>query len=60
MFARAEENTGWVHLSPALRREMMSELDLKTNTISNNLRYLKDANIISGEDGSFMINPLAA
>ena len=36
---------------------MCTELGLANNQVTNNLKKLKDLNLISGDKGSFIINP---
>ena len=36
---------------------MAEEINVSPNTITNNLKVLKDNNLISGEKGEFLINP---
>ena len=36
---------------------MCSELNLANNQITNNLKKLKDLNLITGDKGSFTVNP---
>ena len=50
-------NTGIVDLSTSKRQQMCSELKLANNQVTNNLKKLKDLNLISGEKGTFKINP---
>lgn len=53
----AEFNTGKVSLTTAKRKEMTDMLGITNNTITNNLKILKVNNLISGENGEFIINP---
>lgn len=57
MCNHAEWNTGRVSLTAASRAQMAEEIDICPNTITNNLKKLKDVNLISGEKGEFQINP---
>jgi hypothetical protein len=57
MCNHAEWNTGKVSLTTALRTQMAEEIDICPNTITNNLKKLKDAKLINGEKGEFQINP---
>lgn len=50
-------NTGIVDLSTSKRQQMCTELGLANNQVTNNLKKLKDLNLISGDKGSFIINP---
>ena len=55
--SRAEFNTGNVTLNANIRKTICKELNITNNTITNYLKKLKDAKIISGEKGSYIINP---
>lgn len=57
MCEHAEYNTGIVDLSTSKRQQMCSELNLANNQITNNLKKLKDLNLITGDKGSFTVNP---
>lgn len=57
MCSHAEYNTGVVSLTTADREQMASEIDICSNTITNNLSTLKKLGLISGEKGKFQINP---
>ena len=57
MCNNAEFNTGRVLLNPAIRDQIAKELDTTPGSITNHLKSLKDLNLISGERGSFTINP---
>lgn len=57
MCEHAEYNTGVVDLSTSKRQQMCSELNLANNQITNNLKKLKDLNLITGDKGSFTVNP---
>jgi DNA-binding transcriptional MocR family regulator len=46
-----------VLLSTGVRNELSQELNMSTGSITNNLKALKDLNLISGEKGVFTINP---
>lgn len=56
MCERAEFNTGIVKLTTLERQQMSQDLGIANNQITNNLKILKDLNIISGEKGTFKIN----
>ena len=58
MCEHAEFNTGKVHLTSSARLQMAEEIDICPNTITNNLKKLKDAKLISGEKGEFQITPV--
>lgn len=57
MCKNMEYNTGKVSLSTYRRQQMCCELQINNTQLSNNLKRLKDLNIISGEKGEFIINP---
>ena len=57
MCKNAEFNTGQISLTTAKRKQMAEEINVSPNTITNNLKVLKDNNLISGEKGEFLINP---
>ena len=57
MCQHAEFNTGKVSLTTADRKEIHTTLGLATNSISNYLKTLKTLKLISGENGSYLINP---
>lgn len=57
MCNNAEFNTGRVLLNASIRAEISKELDISAGSITNNLKALKDLNLISGEKGTFTINP---
>lgn len=57
MCCHAEYNTGKVQLTTKQRDLICSELGLKSNSLSNHLKKLKDLKLINGEKGDFMINP---
>ena len=56
MCEHAGFNTGIVVLSTSERQQMSQDLGIANNQITNNLKILKDLNIISGEKGTFKIN----
>lgn len=53
-------NSGKVILLTKDRIKMASEINICPDTITNNLKKLKDANLIKGEKGDFIINPQVA
>ena len=57
MCAHAEYNTGIVNLTTNVRKQLTDDLKISPNTLTNNLGVLKKNNIISGEKGSFLLNP---
>lgn len=58
MCEHAEFNTGVVRLTSADRLQMAEDIDICPNTITNNLKKLKDAKLISGDKGIFQITPV--
>lgn len=57
MCSMAEYNTYRMLMPKAVRKEIMDELGINTQTMSNALSRLKSVNMISGEDGMYEINP---
>jgi predicted transcriptional regulator len=57
MCNNAEFNSGRVLMPAEIRAQITKELDMSANGITNNLKALKDLNLISGEKGVFTINP---
>lgn len=57
MCCHAEYNTGIVSLTTADRQQMSEEIDICSNTITNNLATLKKLKLITGDKGRFQINP---
>lgn len=57
MCNNAEFNTGRVLMPTEVRDKISKELDISPNGITNNLKALKDLNLISGQKGTFTINP---
>lgn len=57
MCNNAEFNSGRVLMPTEIRDQISKELDMSSNGITNNLKALKDLNLISGERGVFTINP---
>ena len=57
MCQHAEFNAGKVSLTTADRKQISIELGLSNNSITNYLKKLKDLKLISGENGSYLINP---
>lgn len=55
--SHAEFNSGTVSISASDRKSICSELNITNSTISNNLKKLKELNLISGEGGTYTINP---
>lgn len=56
MCERAQYNTGIVDLSTSKRQQMCKDLSITSNQITNNLKKLKDLNLIDGDKGTFTIN----
>lgn len=52
-----EYNTNTIDLSSAKRKEICTALDISNNSITNHLKALKDARILHGSSGQFMVNP---
>lgn len=57
MCNNAEFNTGRVLMPTEVRDKVSKELNISPNGITNNLKALKDLNLISGQKGTFTINP---
>lgn len=57
MCEHAGYNTGIVDLSTSKRQQMCTDLEIANNQITNNLKKLKDLNLITGEKGTFTVNP---
>ena len=57
MCCNAEFNTGTVYLTPARLEEMSKYLDIPKQSIYNNIVKLKKLGLVSGERGTFLINP---
>lgn len=57
MCEHAEYNTGRVFLPTDIRKQITEELEISNNTITNNLKILKDSKLIDGSNGVFTINP---
>lgn len=54
----AEYNTGRISLSAGDRMQILKDCDIRNNnTITNNLKILKDKGLIEGGHGIFFINP---
>lgn len=53
----AHFNTGKVILSPLEREHICNELGIRSNQLTNNIKILKDLKLISGDRGSYQINP---
>lgn len=57
MCEHAGFNTGIVDLSASRRQQMCEDLKITGNQVTNNLKKLRDLNLISGDRGTFTINP---
>lgn len=57
MLKHAEYNTGVVQMPAATRKQIVEELGMANNSITNYLKTLKDKKLISGSNGVFTINP---
>lgn len=57
MLQHAEFNTGVVSMPTAVRKQIVEELKMANNSITNYLKTLKDKKLISGGNGVFTINP---
>lgn len=57
MCEHAEFNTGTVAITTQNREELKHNFGLSTNTISKYLKSLKELNLISGDKGTYKINP---
>ena len=53
----AEYNTGKVNISSSLRKEICQQLEMSTNSFSISLKSLKDKRLITGDKGTYIINP---
>lgn len=53
-----EFNTGKVYISSNLRKEICNELNISTNSFSISIKSLIEKNLILGEKGSYLLNPL--
>jgi len=54
----AEFDTGTVDLTPKKRLEITTDLGIRNDSISKSLRRLLDKGLISGNRGSYIINPI--
>lgn len=54
---KAEFNTGRVQLTTQMRKQIMNELQIPTQTVSNSLSRLKKLKLLDGERGTYDINP---
>lgn len=58
MNTMAKFNTGQVLITQEDRKKMLDTLQMDNQVLSNSLKRLKEAGIISGERGIYEINPL--
>jgi len=54
---RMEFNSSVVKLVSKDRKEICADLKIQNTHLSNSIRRLKDLDLISGEDGSYELNP---
>ncbi len=54
----AEYNTGKCNITSYLRKDICDELEITNQQFTNNIKSLKNKNLITGERGTYMINPL--
>lgn len=57
MCEHTEYNTNRIFLTTQQRKMLCKDLDISNNVLTNNLKKLKDNDLISGEQGNFTINP---
>lgn len=57
MCNEAQYNTGIVLLPASIRQKVCENLVISNNQLTNLLKTLKDLNLITGEKGTFTINP---
>lgn len=53
----AQYNTGVVSITSQLKKQILAELDISVSIYGKAINMLKDAEIISGERGLYVINP---
>lgn len=51
-------DTGEVSLTPKRRLEVTEELGIRNDSISKSIKRLRDKDLISGDKGTFIINPI--
>lgn len=54
----AQFDTGHVDLTPSKRLDIMNGLGMRNDAISKSLKRLRDKGLISGDRGSYVINPI--
>lgn len=59
MFNYLEYNTGMVYLTNARTNELLSNMRMSKNTLNKSIENLKSSYLIFGNDGDYMINPVA-
>lgn len=55
--AVAEYNTGKVKLTSEDRKKIINKLDISAQSFSNSINRLKEANLLEGERGDYIVNP---
>lgn len=55
---RAQFDNGLALIPPAIRKEMMTTLDVSSQQITKSLANLKSKGLITGERGAYTISPL--
>lgn len=53
----AEYNSGRVLITPVVRKEIIEFLNISTQQLTNSIASLKKNNLITGERGTYYINP---
>ena len=53
----AQYNTGVVSITAPLKKQILAELEISLSIYTKAISMLKDAEIISGERGLYIINP---
>jgi hypothetical protein len=53
-------NTGMVLIPAGLRKELLVEFGIENSHLSNSIARLKKANLITGEQGKYALNPIVA
>lgn len=57
MLEMAQYNTGVVSITSQLKKQILSDLDISVSIYGKAINMLKEAEIISGERGLYLINP---
>jgi len=55
--SNAQFNSYTVLLPPSVRKTIMADCGINTQTMSNSMKRLKDLGLVSGADGEYHINP---